>query len=115
MARRAGSGFSLLELVVAIVVLSVGVLGLAAASLGLADHARRAEVRTRLRLQAQGQMERLLAGGPGRLAPGAGSAAGREITWDIDGSELPVIRVFARHTLGPRELADTLITIVSPP
>ncbi|NIR46547.1 MAG: prepilin-type N-terminal cleavage/methylation domain-containing protein [Gemmatimonadetes bacterium] len=113
--RSGRSGLTLLELLVAIVVLTVGVLALAAASLRQADHARRAEVRTRLRLQAQGQMERLLAVEPGRLAPGASLEHGTELSWDVDGTGPWVIRLIARHRLGSGELADTLVTIVSGP
>ncbi len=115
MGRKDGSGLSLLELIVAIVVLNVAVLALAAASLRLAAHARRAEVRTQLRLQAQARMERLLAFQPRRLASGASLEYGTELTWDVDGAGPWAIRLIARQRLGLAELADTLVTIVSRP
>lgn len=109
------SGLTLLEMIVAVIVLGIGVLAVASVSTRLASHAQRADLRTGLRLRAQAQLERLLARGTEHLAPGTRIDGDTELRWDVEGAGPWTVHLVARRRRGGATLTDTLVTIVSPP
>lgn len=71
--RRAASGFSLLEVLVAVVVLATGLLALAALQASLARNSADAKVRSRIATLISNQIDGFRAGGYDALAPTAGT------------------------------------------
>ena len=109
--RRAG--FTLVELVVAVLVLSVGILGLTATVGVVGRNMRVSYLETQVRSRARAQMERLLAGSRSGLASGNSRQDGTEIDWLVTGVGLRQLWLVARRRTGPHEAADTLVTLVA--
>ncbi len=112
--RSAGrSGFSLVEIVVALVLLSVGLLGLAAQAAVIARSAGAADVRARLAFLAAAEMEQMMA----RRSPAPDSSqtpeSGFRTDWQITTGRLTEVRLTVRYERGLNVASDTLITLLA--
>lgn len=87
-------GFTLIEVLVALVILTVGLLALARGMVGLQGHARRAELRLRASAAATSAVERLSGAGC-EPASGADSVGPVTVTWSRSGSS-PAARISVR-------------------
>jgi prepilin-type N-terminal cleavage/methylation domain-containing protein len=108
--RRAG--FTVAELLVAMMVLSVGILGLSATAGVVAALMKRSHLETQVMTRAQAEMERLLAGRTDTLAAGDSLRGGPNVAWYVSGEELKEVRLVVQHRVGGIEVADTLVTLV---
>jgi type II secretory pathway component PulJ len=106
-------GFSTVEVIVAILVFSVGILGMSASMTVAAWYMRSSYLETQLRTQMQGKMEELLAKGRNRLGSGLHRQGQLRIEWKLGEGDPAELRVVASQSLGGRELADTLATLVA--
>jgi type II secretory pathway pseudopilin PulG len=92
--RRGATGFSLLEVLVAVVVLTVGLLALAALQGSLTRASADAKVRARVATMLTARIDDLRSGGYGSLVPEGAAAAQTSVegtagdTCDLDDSEL---------------------------
>ncbi len=111
----ARGGFTVVELLVAVVVLTVGVLGLAATAEVVASLTQAAHIRTLLRARGQAQMETLLAGASNQLDSGERWVEGGWIGWQVSGDDPRGILIIARQRLGRQEVTDSLATLVRGP
>lgn len=121
--RRAVSGFTLLEVLVAILIVTMGLLGLAGTLGPVASLAGEGKVRGRAALQLTSRLSRLRtelqASAPDCVAPRAGSelhGAGIRESWtaSLDGRLVEIqIAVSAPRSRG--EIADTLVTRIPCP
>ena len=109
---RSRAGFTVVELVVALLVLAAGILGLAATTAVVASSMRVAHLETQVATRAQAEMESLLSSGVDRLAPGARRDGGLFLAWEVSGTDLRQLRLVVRRDLGPDLSADTLLTLV---
>jgi len=87
-------GFTLVEVLVALVVLTVGLLALARGMVGLQGHARRAELQLRVSAAGASAMERLSAGGC-EPASGVDSVGRVRVSWERSGAA-PAVRISVR-------------------
>lgn len=98
--RGSGSGFALPEVLVGLVVFSVGALGVAAMALSVAEHTRRAAWETGATLAAQ-QVADSVRAAPDRV-PGSGldtvAGFGREwrVSWEVRPDGAGLLRLDAR-------------------
>lgn len=112
---RGSAGFSLTELLISVVIVSVGVVGFASA-VGLASTelwigGRDTEVAT---LVAD-QLERLKAEGYDAVAAGQRVEGDYQLDWDVQGSDpKKVILVASYHGHHGRLLTDTVVTYIPP-
>jgi prepilin-type N-terminal cleavage/methylation domain-containing protein len=109
---RSRKGFTIVELIVAIMVLAVGILGLAATAGVVGRNMRVSYLETQLRARAQSEMERLLSTPLPQLAQGQSGQADLQVTWQVTGGNLKQILIVARQRLGEFERADTLAALV---
>lgn len=111
--RVSRAGLTIIEVLVAIVVLGVGILG-TAATLGVtAAYMRTSYLETQLRARALDKMEELLATDQNRLRSGELRQAGLAVVWRVRAGDPAEILLVASQRLGERERADTLATLVS--
>ena len=106
-------GFTLIEVLVALVVLSVGLLGLSATAAAVASQMRASHLRTRVKARAQAELEWLLASG----GEGAGERreGGVRVAWEVSGVSLREIRLVVELNTGRGSFTDTLVTLVRAP
>lgn len=78
--RRAERGFSLVEVLIAVVILGVGLLAVAGISSGVADLTRRSTVETEQTMAAQQMLEEMINEGFGAYPRGAGAIADTTLT-----------------------------------
>ncbi len=109
---RRDEGFSIAEVIVAQLLLLVGLLGLAATASVVASRLGSAELQTRVRVAAQAELERLLAGGHPRLVSGQSQREALQLEWQVGGGDPKRIVLVVRGTEGRREEVDTLETLV---
>ncbi len=108
-------GFSLIEVIAALILLAVGILGLSAVVAVTGEQTRLAHIRTELRIIGQERMESLLAGGFDDLSDGEDQQRRYEIDWSVVGDDLKEVTLVVAHSQGEAEAADTLATLVSRP
>jgi Tfp pilus assembly protein PilV len=101
----------LVELVVALVMLGVGLLGLSAAIGVIARMTTASALMAQARFAARAQIEALLAMPPDRLAPGEWRRGELVMVWQVSGDEPRQIVLGVRHALGSQEVRDTLTTV----
>jgi prepilin-type N-terminal cleavage/methylation domain-containing protein len=106
-------GFTLVEVVVALTVLAVGILGLSATVGVVAWRMNSSLLETRVTACAQAELEGLLARGIDGLAPGERRHGNLEVSWRVSGGDLKEIQVVVRGQLAGSEVADTLTTLAS--
>ncbi|UCC73384.1 MAG: prepilin-type N-terminal cleavage/methylation domain-containing protein [Gemmatimonadota bacterium] len=106
------SGFTLVEMLVAVTVLAVGLLGLSATMGVVATSMNASLLETRLATGAQAEMESLLVAAAPRPGSGEREARGLRIGWEVGGTGLREIRVFVRGQLRGAQATDTLATLV---
>ncbi|HSG82773.1 MAG TPA: prepilin-type N-terminal cleavage/methylation domain-containing protein [Gemmatimonadota bacterium] len=105
------AGFTLVELLVALVLLAVGVLGLSAASLCAASRLGIARLDTRIRVRAQTELESLLAAGDTELwSPGHGDDR-LTLAWQVSEGHPRILTVVVAGRQRTEVLADTLVTL----
>jgi prepilin-type N-terminal cleavage/methylation domain-containing protein len=107
------SGFTFIELVVALVVLVVGMLGLSASASLVAAQLRVARLEARVRVEAQAELEALLAGGADPQL--AGQERHHDLfttTIEVVGDDPRALSVTVAGNLGVDTVADTLVTLV---
>ena len=107
------AGFTLVELVVAVMVLTIGILGLTATVGVVGRNMRVSYVETQVRARARAQMERLLAGNRDSLVSGDLQQQGSQVSWQVTGIGPRQIWLVARKRMGQHEVADTLATLVA--
>ena len=106
-ARRGGArGFTLAEVLVAVVVLSVGVLGVAGLTLAVARESRRSVRETARTQAARRALDSICRAGFAAAADGSSAVAldGREwtVTWEVTREAAGLKRVDLRVSAGPR-------------
>jgi prepilin-type N-terminal cleavage/methylation domain-containing protein len=109
------AGYSAVELIVAVVVLAIGVLGLSATASVVSGVMKTSSLDSRLKFTAQAAVERLLLGPSDRLASGERRMGNQFVSWQVSGDSPRHLVVVARDVLGEIEAADTLATIVRAP
>ena len=109
----ARGGFTLVELIVAVVVLTLGILGSAATAKVVASLIQASHLQTLVRARSQAQMESVLALGPDLVDSGEREIEGGRISWLLSGDDPRGILVVVRQRLGRRELTDSLATLVA--
>ncbi|HJR34270.1 MAG TPA: prepilin-type N-terminal cleavage/methylation domain-containing protein [Gemmatimonadales bacterium] len=115
---RRDSGFTLLEVLLALLVLSAGLLGLAGSLGPISALAGQGRIHSRVALVLASRISRLRtelqAGAPGCVLPAAGSAAhpsGLDESWQTSLSgNIVELRIVARFRLPRRLKAETLVT-----
>lgn len=112
---RTQAGYSAVELMVAVVVLAIGVLGLSATASVVSGVMKTSSLDSQLRFTAQAAVERLLLGPSDRLASGERRTGDQVVSWQVSGDSPRRLEVVARDVLGGIEAADTLATIVRAP
>lgn len=105
------SGFTLVEVIVALTVLAVGLLGLSATVGVVASRMNTSLLETQVTTCALAEMEEALAVGPERSASGERRCGNLEVSWRVSGKDLREIRVVVRGWLAGSEVADTLTTL----
>lgn len=108
-------GFTLVEVIVALTVLAVGLLGFSATVGVVAARMSASLLETRVTTCAQAKLEELLAGGLGGSASEGCRQIGLELGWQVNGQDLKEIRVYVRGQLAGSEIADTLTTLARLP
>ncbi len=107
-------GFSITELLISVVVVSVGVLGFASAVSVTSLEMWFGNRDTEVALLVTDQLERLKATPPGELAAGQRIEGDYRLDWEVEGTEPRRVRLVARYPgrdgLGR---ADTLVTFIS--
>jgi prepilin-type N-terminal cleavage/methylation domain-containing protein len=106
-------GFSLVEVVVALTVLAVGILGLSATVGVVARRMNFSLLETWVTTCAQAELEDLLARPIDLAASGERRHGGLEVTWQVSGDDPKEIQVIVRGRLAGSEVADTLTTLAS--
>ncbi len=104
-------GFTLVELVVAVTVLAVGLLGLSATAGVVASRMNAALLETRVTTRAQAALEGLLAGEPDVPSTGEAERGRLETSWLASGAGLREVRVVVEGRLAGSDAADTLVTL----
>lgn len=121
--RRATAGFTLLEVLMALLVLSIGLLGFAGSLGPISSLAGRGRIQGRAAWVLASRISRLrtelLAGAPGCVLPAAGSAqhpSGLDESWESSlATNLVELRIVTRLRL-PRGIeAETLVTRIPCP
>lgn len=110
-----GRGFTIVEVLVAIILLAVGILGLAASVKVVGTSMKVSYLRTKVSAEARAAMEELLATGQDSLGSGARSGAGITVEWQVAEGDPNEIVLIARQRLGADELADTLARLIEAP
>ena len=105
-------GFTLVEVVVALTVLTVGLLGLSATVGVVASRMNSSLLETRVTACALAQLEGLLAYGAERPGSGGCGYGDLEVSRGVGVQDLQEVRVVVRGRLAGSEVADTLITLV---
>lgn len=105
-------GFALVDVLVALLVLTAGVLALAAMTTAVVAQMNAADARAWLREQARLEMERLV--GQGTVEAGSGERYDwpYRVSWRVYVGDLREIRVIAEHGNGRGVRSDTLATLV---
>ncbi|UCC82058.1 MAG: prepilin-type N-terminal cleavage/methylation domain-containing protein [Gemmatimonadota bacterium] len=111
--RAAGRvGFTLVEVVVALTVLTVGMLGLSATVAVVASRMSSSLLETRVRTCAQAELEGMLAHGLDWPASVERQQCDLEVSWQVSGGDLKEIIVVVGGQLAGSEFADTLSMLV---
>jgi len=108
-------GHTLVELVVALVILAVGLLGLSATIGAISRMTTASLLAAHARFAAQARIEELLALPPDRLDSGKWRQGELALSWEVGSGEPREIVLVVRHALGPREIHDTLTTFTRSP
>lgn len=105
------TGCILLEVIVGLVLLAVGVLGLAAATATVARQSEAANARHRLALRARNEMEGSMAGSPdpGEIPDGV---SGYRLQWDTVENGVGQLRLVASLHWRSARVSDTLIVLL---
>jgi prepilin-type N-terminal cleavage/methylation domain-containing protein len=112
--RLSAHGVTLVELLVSLVVLSVGILGLAASAGIVARQMRLSGLEARLSARASGALEGRLANAAATLMQ-SGFDSGAWVESRPSGTGLMEIRVIVAESSGQFHRADTLVTRVRTP
>ncbi len=105
-------GFTLVEVVVALTVLAVGMLGLSATIGVVASRMSASLMATRVTTCAQAELEVTLARALYRPAFGERHQCDLEVSRRVSGGDPQEIRIVVRGRLAGSEFADTLTTLV---
>jgi Tfp pilus assembly protein PilV len=100
------------ELLVAVVLLAIGIVGLSATVGVVAWHLSAARLETRVNARAQAEMERMLRSGYAQADSGGYGDGELRLAWEVTGGDPKQIVVVAAQRLGPLQLADTLATLI---
>jgi hypothetical protein len=110
---RAVSGFAVVDAVVAIVLLAVGILGLAATAAVVGSQLRASYRSSQIRVLGESEMERLLARGHDGLVAGESRQGALRAHWSVtDGEGLKQVILIVEHRSGGDVAADTFSTLV---
>jgi prepilin-type N-terminal cleavage/methylation domain-containing protein len=125
MTRHATRGFTIVELLVAIVILTIGVLAIGSGAMASTRNLHRSRLATVAATQAQGKMDELLSYaaatspscGATKFASSTTPVTTSQVTlsWNVPtGGVLRTVRVFARYRLAGTGLrTDTLVASVA--
>lgn len=103
------AGYTTVELLVALIVLAVGIVGLSATVNVVGMLMTASLLETRLSLSAQAVME-TLAAMPSALSDRQRSWGGASVTWEVSPSDFRIIRLEAHQAIGALSRADTLVS-----
>jgi prepilin-type N-terminal cleavage/methylation domain-containing protein len=109
------NGFSITEILISIVIIAVGVIGLASAVSFAATELWYGDRDTHLSMLITDQMERLKAAGYDAVTPGQRSEAGYVLEWIVEGSApKKVILTAGYRSRDGQARADTIVTYLTP-
>jgi Tfp pilus assembly protein PilV len=103
---------TLVELIVAAVVLAVGILGLSTTAVVVARMVQVSHLHMYVKARAEAEIESMLAAGSARLESGGWEEGGVAVTWEVRGEELKELLMIVRRQAGRFVVADTLATLV---
>lgn len=107
---RDRGGMSVVELIVAIAIVSVSLLAVAAAGGAAAQHVARGRVNLSRWAAIQQQMESISAQGHSKIINGSTVVQGYPMTWTITGSDLKRVTLMVdRNSFSGEAVRDTLI------
>lgn len=110
---RDEGGFTMVEILVANVLLWGALLGLAAASVLAATQVRQGDQNVKTSLVAQEAMEALYAQEGEDLENGSDSIAGTYVSWTVSGTSLVKVVMVVEHRLSDQSIRpDTFVTYV---
>jgi type II secretory pathway component PulJ len=105
------SGHTVVELVVAIVILAVGLLALSATAGVVSRMMTVSLAEAQARFAARARLEELLAQPSDRLASGAWRREGLSVRWNVGDGDPRRIVLVVHHALGPHQTGDSLVTL----
>lgn len=106
------SGFTVVDMTVAITVLAVGILGLAAMVGVVGKQMRSSLLDTRIAMLAAREMEGLLSADRDALGSGTRQQGDMRIVWQTRGSWPRELELIVTYDDGMLQRADTLVTLV---
>ena len=107
------AGFAVVDAIVAIVLLAVGVLGLAATAAVVGSQMSASNRSAQIRALGESEMERLLAVGYAGLAAGESRRGALRAAWSVrEGGGLKQVILIVEHRSGADVVADTFGTLV---
>jgi Tfp pilus assembly protein PilV len=114
-AFRETSGHTVVELMVAVVILTVGVLGLSATAGVVARMMTTSLLEAQARFAARAQLETLLATPTDRLTSGEWRRGALSVRWQVGGGDPRRIVLVVDHAIGPYATSDSLATAARSP
>jgi prepilin-type N-terminal cleavage/methylation domain-containing protein len=109
------NGHTLVELVVALVILAVGLLGLSATIGAISRMTTASLLAAQARFATQARIEELLAVPSDRIDSGEWRQGELMLSWQVSGGEPRQVVLVVHHALGPKEMQDTLTTLTRSP
>jgi len=108
------SGHTIVELIVAVVILAVGLLGLSATAGVVSRMMAASLLSAQARFAAQARLEQLLSTPGDRIISGEWRRGDMSLRWQVDNDDPRQILLVVHHALGPQEAGDSLATAVRP-
>lgn len=105
-------GHTIVELIVAILILSVGLMALSATSGVVSRMMATSSLSAQARYAAQGRLEQLLSTPSDRLTSGEWRRGDLSLRWQVSSGDPRHILLVVHHVLGPHATGDSLATAV---
>ncbi len=112
--RNDEAGSSLIEVMVSVIVFSIGVLGLTSAGLVAAKHMKMSQAYMTVQTVAAYQLERVTAQGYDGVTSGSATVRGTPVAWDVTGADpKKVVLVIQAKTWRGDVVPDTFVTYLA--